>query len=367
MGYEIPYSKPYFPERTSLDVLETFNSSYISGFGEAIDVFEHQLKTELSNENCLVVSNGSAAIRLAFLTLGMKPGAKVVLPAWGFHVAANIAYSMGANLEFVDVAEDSWCLDLGLFNQLEGNLDEAILVLIHTLGNCSDLGLLNKNSRNYRVIEDAAEAIFSKYRGDFLGTIFDFGTFSFHAAKTITTGEGGLVAIKSTEDFNNAKLYRSHGMTTDQPYVHNVAGDNLRLSNLLAAVGIGQMAELDYICKARSIVYERYMKNLEDLDPACFLVPTDKTGFFPWGFGIRVKKDFGVNREDVVQALKAIGVETRPGFSSASSLPYIKEFSTKSFPVADALAKEVLLLPHYPDLALESVDRICDAILNILR
>ena len=152
-------------------------------------------------------------------------------------------------------------------------------------------------------------------------------------------------------------------MTPERPYFHEVAGDNLRMSNLLASVGIGQMVEIEYIKKIRLKIYERYVENLRQLDPACFIVPTDAEGFFPWGVGIRIIDKYRATRDEIVEALQSIGVETRPGFSSASSLPYSNEFPSNHFPVADLLAEQVLLLPHYPELTFESVDQICQIIL----
>ena len=363
MDFKVPYSIPYLPHRTESDLLQTFRSTRISGSGDAVHYLENSLNKALGTKYSFAVSNGSAAIRMALLALGFRPGMRVILPGWGFHVAANICYGMGAELEFRDVDSDSWCMNLdGILETIDHD-EDVFIVLVHTLGNTSDLNLIKK-AREYpklRIIEDAAEAMFSKFEGKSLGTYFDAGTFSFHAAKTITTGEGGLVTVNSAELASICQLIRSHGMTAAKPYFHEIAGDNFRLSNLLASVAIGQINEIETICEMRDKVYESYFLKLSFLGEGSFIQPSDLPGFFPWGFGVKL----GKKRGDVSKALAEAGVETRPGFTSASQLPYFTDkavIGDRDLPNSNALSEEVLLLPHYPQLTNESIDLICDVI-----
>lgn len=363
MEVKVPYSIPYLPPITETDVLDTFRSTRISGSGAAIDFLEESLRHALGANFCFAVSNGSAAIRMALLALGFRPGMRVILPGWGFHVAANIAYGMGAQIEFRDVDNDTWCMDLEGILDTIGQAEDVFLILVHTLGNSSNLDLLKRASEytGLRIIEDSAEAMFSKYAGKNLGTHFHAGTFSFHAAKTITTGEGGLVSVNSSDLASTCQLMRSHGMTAARPYFHELAGDNFRLSNLLAAVAIGQIKEIDYICQMRSEVYAAYLRDLSFLSPDRFITPIDPEGFFPWGFGIKL----GQHKKKIALALANAGIETRPGFTSASELPYFKRQlvgNGNDLINSDVLSAEVLLLPHYPQLSKESIRQICEII-----
>jgi perosamine synthetase len=325
---------------------------------------ESSLSKLLDVDFGFAVSNGSAAIRMALLALGFRPGMRVILPGWGFHVAANIAYAMGAKIEFRDVDPDTWCMNLDGVLESIGETEDVFLVLIHTLGNTSNLELLEKQSRysGLRIIEDSAEAMFSKFHGKNLGTFFDAGTYSFHAAKTITTGEGGFVTVNSTELATKCRLIRSHGMKSEKPYFHEIAGDNFRLSNLLAAIAIGQINEVEIIWNKRMKVYSNYLNELSGIAEDSFIRPSDPTGFFPWGFGLRL----GSKRNLVARQLAELGIETRPGFSSASQLPYIGEALVADNGVlghSNKLSQEVLLLPHYPDLTDENITEICEIIL----
>ena len=363
MSIRVPYSIPYLPKRTEMDILNTFRTTRISGSGAAIDYMEDSL-TKLLNANFgFAVSNGSAAIRMVLLALGFKPGMKVILPGWGFHVAANIASSMGGKIEFRDVDPDTWCMNLDGLLESIGKNEDVFLVLIHTLGNTSNLDLLARHVEypGLRIIEDSAEAMFSKFHGKNLGTFFDAGTYSFHAAKTITTGEGGFVTVNSPNLADKCRLIRSHGMKPERPYFHEVAGDNFRLSNLLASIAIGQIDEMEIICRSRNEVYANYLAGLSAIPEDSFIKPLDLAGFFPWGFGLRL----GSRRNQVAARLAEIGVETRPGFTSASQLPYINENLISqggTLTHSKKLGEEVLLLPHYPDLTEEATEEICATI-----
>lgn len=367
MKVRIPYSVPFMPEQTESDLIEAFRSTRISGSGRALEILESSMAKELSIQHCFAVSNGSAALRMALLTLGFKPGMRVILPGWGFHVAANIAYGMGANLEFRDVDLSSWCMNLDNFFETIEEHEDVFLILIHTLGNSSNLTLLEKAKQfpKLRIIEDAAEAMFSKVNDKFLGTYFDAGTFSFHAAKTITTGEGGLVVVNSDELAATCQLIRSHGMSPERPYFHEIPGDNFRLSNLLASLALAQISELSVILRERKRVFARYKSHLSSLVEGSLIKASDEDGFFPWGFGVRV----GEARTQLRRELEKIGVETRPGFSSATQLPYYNGIQVDKnilLQNSDLLSAEVLLLPHYPTLSDEIIDEICGVVLTLI-
>jgi perosamine synthetase len=366
-SFRVPYSVPNIPISSVDSLIHSLKRVEISGAGGEINKLENIVRESIQVENCLAVSNGSAALRLAFMTLGLRPGSKVLLPGWGFHVAANIATSMGANVEFVDVSLESWCADY-TFTDLDEYGPTDFVVLIHTLGNCSNLTFMEniKQDRQYSIIEDSAEALFSMLRGEYLGTLFDIGTFSMHAAKTVTSGEGGFIVTNNRKLYDIAKLVRSHGVVGTNYYIHTLVGDNFRLSNLLAALANPQFELKKEIIARRNEVYSQYMQNLNSLPVECFITPTDKTGFFPWGFGLRIKEGvFNKNAIELRQILAANGIDSRPGFSSASQLPYFRESmiaKNNTLKNSDTLSREVLLLPHYESLTSIEIVEICELI-----
>ena len=368
---KIPYGRPYLPTETAKLLIDTFKSGAISGNGNEIKSMEKKLGSFLKSKVVLGISNGSASIRIAFQTLGLKPGDKVILPGWGFHVAANVAFSMGAKIEFRDVDLDSWCLEYYNLVDLE-DIDELVfLVLIHTLGNTAKLDSLVKtySSGKLRIIEDSAEAFMSKYQDKYLGTFFDIGTFSMHAAKTITTGEGGFISVNDIRLQEKAILLRNHGMNPRNPYFHYHSGDNYRLSNLLASIAHPQLDDLENIMNQRKRVYNQYKAEFLNVPSAQFIKQNDENGFFPWGVCLRLIGADKTIIQKIRESLESSGIESRPGFTSAEKLPYYQSsLNSKigSLINSNTLENETIMLPHYPQLREEEIKKITGVIKNFL-
>ena len=364
----IPYAQPYLPQDTFSKLTRSFKSGMISGNGPALTSLENKIEKILGPmSSVLGVSNGSAAIRMAYQTLGLTPGTKVVLPGWGFHVAANIAHSMGGVLEFYDVNPNTWCLEIDELIHFQNTNENTIIVLIHTLGNSGNFSNSAKLTSNphIKIVEDSAQAFLSRNSGRELGTIFDIGTYSMHAAKTITTGEGGFVSINNATFREKAKLIRSHGMSPDNPYTHVFAGDNYRLSNLLASIALSQIDEIEYIKKERMRVYRKYQEELSSVPAIKFLTETSPDEFFPWGVCIRIVGLKANSVSKLRENLLLSGIDTRPGFTSAEKLPYyfqtLDSFDGK-LQNSNLLQTETLLLPHYVNLSNKDIQIICNTI-----
>lgn len=366
-SFRIPYATPFLPEPTLEKLTSAFEAGQISGKGEALTSLENRLEAQLGSGRILAVTNGSAALQLAFLALDIKRGTRVILPGWGFHVAANVAHSMGADVEFRDVSNESWCLELEELTDITEVSEETILVLVHTLGNSSSLdhSSIFKKNQNLKIVEDAAEAYLSKNGNHYLGTVFDIGTFSMHAAKTITTGEGGFLSSNRPELNEKLDLLRNHGMSPIRPYFHEFAGSNFRLSNLLASIAHPQLDAIEHIVLERKRVYDTYVEELNQIEDITFLRRSDPAGFFPWGACLRLKNAKDGLIRGLRQHLSEKGIDTRPGFTSAEQLPfYQKTLNAKkgALAVSNALARETILLPQYPGLKESDVRIICDTI-----
>jgi len=368
----IPYAQPWMPQETSDFLAKVFASGQISGSGMEIQKLEIELARLLNSPSVLAVSNGSAAIRMGFQILDIKPGTKVILPGWGFHVAANIAHSMGASIEFRDVNIESWCLETEILQDITETKENVIVVLIHTLGNSSNLtdigGLVTNEAIS--ILEDAAQSFLSLNDSRQLGTIFDIGTFSMHAAKTITTGEGGFMSINKPNLIEKAKLIRNHGMSKENPYTHIYPGDNYRISNLLAALAIPQLKAIEFITVERSRVYQRYKQNLSDYSKIHFLKEVSPVGFFPWGVCIRIVGSDSIFQSKLRDHLRQNGVDSRPGFTSAENLPYFsKAGNLKSGRLnnSNLLAQETVLLPQYVELSNGQIDYICNLLVDFIQ
>ena len=195
------------------------------------------------------------------------------------------------------------------------------------------------------LIEDCAEAWFSRSGGELVGTFADLATFSMHATKTISSGEGGVILVKD-RFYQRAKLLRSHGLDrTTGAYDHKLPGNNYRLSNILAAIGCGQLRDRDAILFQQRSGIDHYLELLADTDLITLQFGVDHSQNLPWAIAARIKScNLTLSRDDLIVKLNESGIETRPGFLSANKLSYNREFSS-ACPVAEALHEDLIVLP----------------------
>ena len=259
----IPWYKPHFWGNEQKYVSEAINSTWISG-GSYVDRLESTMAGTLDVDNVITTSNGTT-LMLAFLALGIGPGDEVIVPGFCFVAPVNMVLAVGATPIFADIEPDTWLLSPQSVKQKIGRKTKAI-VAVHTYGNICDMralvGIAAEN--NLYLVEDVAEAAFSELAGKQAGTFGEFGTFSFQATKTITTGEGGAVSTGSDYLGARARVIRNHGMSTDRRYWHEVVGHNFRLGNLQAALGCAQLENLGEIIENKG-AYKRYLNNLRDV------------------------------------------------------------------------------------------------------
>ncbi|WP_428623630.1 DegT/DnrJ/EryC1/StrS family aminotransferase, partial [Sedimenticola sp.] len=241
--HNIPWMEPVYWGNEEKYVVDALKSSWISG-GKYTDLFEGRFANYIGAKYALTTSNGTSALHLAYLGLGLVAGDEIIVPGYCFMAAANVAINIGLKPVFVDVDRDTWCLSPADVERKITSKTKAIIP-VHTYGNVSDMTPIIELANRYGlfVIEDAAESLGSKYAGQQSGTIGDVGTFSFHATKTVTTGEGGMVVTDNEDVYKRMVLYRNHGMGVRR-YWHEVPGYNFRLTNLQAALGLAQLEKI---------------------------------------------------------------------------------------------------------------------------
>ncbi len=357
----IPWNKPDLGATEQAYVMEALNSSWISG-GAFVDRLEKGLQDFLGCEDVVTVSSGTAALHLAYLTLGIGPGDEILLPGFTFQAAANMALAVGAKPIFIDVDKDTWMMDPSLIERAITKKTKAIVV-VHLYGYVANLDAIAAiaERNNLTLIEDAAEALFSKYRGRYVGTLTSIGCLSFQSTKTITTGEGGAVLFNSSKYTQLARLYRNHGMRPERKYWHEVAGHNFRLTNLQAAVGLAQLERADKIIESRKRIAQTYKKFLQGLEFAIDEQLEEKNSEpLLWALAIRIK---AANRETCISALAEKGIETRPGFVSADQMPL---YECQPLKVSRQLSDQVLSLPTFAQLSNEEIEFICRELSSVL-
>lgn len=332
-------------------------STWISG-GPFVERLEKDFSALAGGAAALAVSNGTTAIHLAYLALGVAPGDEIAVPGFGFLAAANVALHMGARPVFCEVDPHTWCMRAQDIAPVLTAKTKAIVV-VHTYGNVCEMGpiMALAKSRGIAVIEDAAEAFPSRYQGRLAGTFGTVGTFSFQATKTITTGEGGLVLASDESLLEQMTLYRSHGLRRKKHYWHELPGLNFRLTNLQAALGCAQLEQLERIVAERRRVYAAYVERLERVRGVELQVFRGDVDPVVWAIAVRLDPSaYPQGRDAVLAQMGDAGIELRPGFYSSSQLPY---FSCAPLHTCDALAASIVSLPSFPTLTLAEIDRVC--------
>ena len=365
MRNTIPWAEPTLWGREEEYAVDALRSTWISG-GPYVDRLENDFARYANAKHVLAVANGTAALHLAYLGAGIGVGDEIIVPGFAFMAAANMARMVGATPVFADVDPDTWCITADSVAPLISERTRAI-VPVHTYGNVCALEALLAlgEERCVLVIEDAAESIGSRWRGRMSGTIAPMGVYSFHATKTITTGEGGAVTTQDDALAAKMRLYRSHGMARTR-YLHEVAGHNFRLTNLQAAIGCAQLEQIDRIVEKRGQVWSLYRERLQAMQGVAMQFIEPDVDPVMWAVGVRLSAErFPQGRDAVMDQMTALGIETRPGFYPASAMPHL--YGSQMLPISDALAASILVLPSSPSLDEARIHRICDALTSLAR
>lgn len=353
----ISWAGPHFWGNEEAYVVEALRSSWISG-GAYVERLEDDFARFCGSPHVVSASNGTTALHMAYLALGIGAGDEVIVPAFGFMGAANVALHVGAKPVFSDVDPATWCMTVADIEKCITSKTKAI-VPIHTYGNVCEMAAIMElaDSRGLTVIEDAAEAIGSRYRGRCAGTIAPVGIYSFHATKTITTGEGGAAVTASTELRDRMRLFRSHGMAAKR-YWHEVAGHNFRLTNLQAAIGCAQLEQVDTIIGHRARVHDAYVKRLPRIDGLSLQHFTADVDAVVWAIAVKLDPAaFPQGRDALIEQLKQLGIETRPGFYDSNAMPHLYEHSQT--PHSDTISRQIISFPSSPTLTEDEIEFVC--------
>lgn len=357
MPFKIPWAKPVFAAKEKEYLIDALESTWISG-GHYIEKFEDSFRRYNKSSYCITTSNGTTSLQLALLALGIGPGDEVIVPGFTFVAPANMVIALGAKPVYADIDKQTWCIDPSAVEHCISSKTKAIIV-VHVYGNVCDMdAIMDISSRNnISVIEDAAEAAFSQYKGKYAGTFGDIGCFSFQATKTITMGEGGCVLTNNEEIHKRMRLIRDHGMRKDKRYWHDVVGFNFRLTNLQAAVGCGQLENIESIIVSRRRMYEFYKTQLENEYGISMQQFSPDVEPVVWAIAVKIDPDaFKGNRDFLIHGLLDAGVETRPGFYPFSSMPL---YRAPKLPVSENVGLNVISLPSHPSLSHDEIEFIC--------
>jgi perosamine synthetase len=357
--HEIPIYQPDLTGNEKRYVNECLDTSWISSRGRFVNEFETRFAQRIGIKHAASVCNGTVALHLALMALGIGPGDEVIVPTLSYIASANsIAYT-GATPVFVDSVRDTWQMDPEDILRHVTPRTRAIMP-VHLYGQACDMDAILAIAKEYRlfVIEDCAEAFGTLYKGRPVGTFGDISTFSFFGNKTITTGEGGMVVTGDKTLIERARHLKGQGLAEHRQYWHDVVGYNYRMTNVQAAIGLAQLERADEFIARKRILAQKYIAELQGL-PVEVHAEAPDTFHSYWMFSILVER--AEDRDALRNHLAKDGVETRPLFYPMHTMPmYAKNY--RKHQVAEDLAWRGINLPSWPGLSDQNILRITDSL-----
>lgn len=355
----------YQPSITSLErefLIEAFDSSWISSKGKFIDRFEKDFSNFTGAKHSCVVSNGTVAIHLALLALGVGEGDEVIVPTFTYIASVNAIRYVGATPVFADSNAKDFQIDIDSVKKAITPKTKAIMI-VHLYGHPCDVRPFKKlaESQNLKIIEDAAEA-FGTYIGkSHAGTLGDISTFSFFGNKTITTGEGGMVISNDKHLIDRVRLLKGQAVSPTKEYWHEEVGYNYRMTNLQAAIGCAQLERSTEILKKKRAVASYYKNNLDKENIKFLYEGSDLKNSF-WMCTIQVQT--AEIRNSLRIFLKENNVDTRPGFPLVHTMPMYQDLPSakQDFSSAQFLSETTMNIPSWPDLTDEQLSFIVEQI-----
>ena len=363
--YKIPVYRPSLAGNEKKYVNECLDSTWISSKGKFVNEFEESFAQYIGIKHATSVSNGTVAIHLALVALGIGEGDEVIVPTLTYIASVNAISYTNATPVFVDSLQDSWQIDYNDVRKKITKKTKAIMA-VHLYGHPCEMDTLVSICKEYGLflIEDCAEAIGTKYKGKHVGTFGHISTFSFFGNKTITTGEGGMVVTNDETLFDRSTHFKGQGLAKSREYWHDVIGFNYRMTNICAAIGLAQLEQIEKILENKRRVAALYSTNLKDSSIVFHNPISDEVEHSFWMCSILAKET--EEREEIRNSLKLNGVETRPLFFPVHTMPmYAKAF--QSHPIAENLGWRGINLPSYPELANAEIEFICNKIKEVLK
>ncbi|MBW4646782.1 MAG: aminotransferase class I/II-fold pyridoxal phosphate-dependent enzyme [Goleter apudmare HA4340-LM2] len=370
MGKPILLSTPHMGDRELEFVKEAFDTNWIAPVGPHVDAFEQEFCQVTGASYAAAVSSGTAAIHLALLLIGVKPGDEVFCSTLTFAATANPIAYLGAKPVFIDSDRLSWNMNPDLLQEALahrariGKLPKAV-VLVHLYGQSADIAPILKACNQYHIplIEDAAEALGATYKGRTPGTFGHIGIYSFNGNKIITTSGGGMLVSDDSELVAKARFLATQARDPAPHYQHSTIGYNYRLSNVLAGIGRGQLLVLQERVQARRRNFKVYHQALGTLPGIAFMPEADFGKATRWLTCLTIDPiAFGADREQVRLALAQQQIEARPVWKPLHLQPAFAGCESIGGAVAEDLFAHGLCLPSGSNLTDADLERVIDAI-----
>jgi perosamine synthetase len=364
----IPVARPTIGPVEKELVTDCLETGWISSVGKYVEQFEAVVADRLGARHALSVSNGTCALHLALMGLDIGPGDEVIVPAVTYIATANAVRYCGATVVLADVDPQTLNLTAETVAAAITPKTRAI-VPVHLYGVPCDIARIKDlaDARGILLAEDCAEAIGSRFGNRCVGTIGSVGMFSFFGNKTVTTGEGGMLVTDDAELYGRCKLLRGQGMSLERRYWHPIVGYNYRMTNICAAIGIGQMKGLEQKIARRREVLASYRRHFDRRGITRHLtLPQEMPEAFSsvWMINVLLRDDVGAERDAVMQGMAERGIETRPTFYPLYQMPPYADLAGE-FPGAER-AMRGITLPTFEGLEEDEIAYVSDALADMI-
>jgi pyridoxal phosphate-dependent aminotransferase EpsN len=368
-------SPPHMSGLEQQYVAETFESNWIAPLGPQVDAFEREFAAAVGSPHALALSSGTAALHLSLILAGVSSGDDVFVSSLTFSASANPVVYLGGRPVFVDSERSSWNMDPDLLvdaldRRAKTNRLPKAVILVHLYGQSADIEPIQAACRHHGVtlIEDAAEALGATYRGRAPGSFGFAGIYSFNGNKIITTSGGGMLVSADKRMIDHARKLSTQAREPAPHYQHEEIGYNYRLSNVLAAIGRGQLQALKDRVAARRRNFDYYCRALGDLPGIDFMPEATWGRATRWLTCVTVDPaKLGVDREAIRLALEAENIEARPVWKPMHLQPVFRDCERIGGDVAADLFERGLCLPSGSSLTREDLARVVEGVRRVAR
>ncbi|MCY6370504.1 LegC family aminotransferase [Clostridium ganghwense] len=346
-------------------VKDCIDTSWVSSVGSYVDLFEEKFAEYVNGQKAVVTMNGTAALQLALVTLGIGEEDEVIVPSMTFISPINTIKYVGATPVFCDCCRDTFVMDAEKIEELITPKTKVIMP-VHIYGHPVDMDKVMEIAAKYNlyVIEDATESLGSTYKGRMTGTIGHIGAYSFNGNKLITTGAGGMLVTNDLELGNRAKYLSNQTKTIldNKGCYHEEMGYNFRMPNLLAAFGVAQLENIVEYIKAKRKNAAYYNELLKDIKGITLSGEREWAENCYWLYSILVEDDYRLSRDELMAKLEEEGIQTRPFFMAVHEMPPYKECKHGNMSVTKELCSRGINLPSSVSLTKEQIETVCNVI-----
>lgn len=365
----IAIAKPYLTQEEAQAAYDTILTGWVTQ-GPKVAEFEEKFAAYVGSTYAVAVSNCTTGLHLAMIVASVGEGDEVICPSMSYIATANAIRYVGAKVVFAEVNPHTYNIDITHVRQLISSRTKAVLI-VHQIGMPADIDAFRElcSEKNLVLIEDAACAAGSAYKGAKIGSHSDLVCFSFHPRKVITTGDGGMITTSNEQYYNRLKLLRQHGMSVNDRVRHVSdkvifedhieLGYNYRMTDIQAAVGIKQLEKLDWIVEERRKIAYQYHQAFKDID--CIRLPFEGEGDFSnyQSYSIYLKENCPISRNDLMQKLLDAGISTRRGIMTAHRETAYKDYSRGlQLPISEDAADRSIIIPLYVPMTKEEVEYV---------